>query len=463
MHTLKKLLISSIVIGFAAVAISRGQQPAAAPSPKTPASTVDAAEFLRTVDEVMGDMSKLLGLPQTEPLKKTLRSREEIRAYVLRQMSEDKDAAKRATDEKILKRLGLIPRDFSLDSYMVDLLSEQIAGLYDPKSKEFYIADWIPAADQREVMAHELTHALQDQHFHIETWRDAAKPNDDAEAARDAVLEGAAFVAMMEYCLKKQVCAGNDSQGPEQFPVLEKAPPFLKDDLLFPYIDGGNFAQQILLARGGWAGFHTVFENPPVSTQQIMHPELYLRGVVPQEVKLPDLLHDLPKQWKQLDSNIVGEFGLQEVLKQYLGENRADDLSRVWAGDRYAFYEKQETKESILFIRIRTSSETDASRLFGGLSEAWEKKYSKRENLLRRPNFFSFDSELGGVFLRCAGADCVSLEGGDRKLFDAIVRAIGWSANPGSPESGEHSGAAVTPLPAPFVPPTAASSPALHR
>jgi hypothetical protein len=462
MRTLKKLFISSLVIGFAAVAISRGQQPAAVPPSKSPASAADAAEFLRTTDEVLADMSKLLGLPQIEPLKKTLRSREQIRAYILRQMSEDKDAAKRATDEKILKRLGLIPRDFPLDSYMVDLLSEQIAGLYDPKSKEFYIADWIPAADQREVMAHELTHALQDQHFHIDPWRDAAKPNDDGEAARDAVLEGAAFVAMMEYCLKKQVCAANDSQGPENFPVLEKAPAFLKDDLLFPYIDGGNFAQQILLTRGGWTGFHTVFENPPVSTQQIMHPELYLRGVVPQEVKLPDLSHDLPKEWKQLDSNLLGEFGLQEVLKQSLGEKRADDLSPVWAGDRYAFYEKQATKESILLIRIHTSSESDASLLFSGLSEVWEKKYARRENLLRIPNFFSFNSELGGVFLRCAGADCVSLEGGDWKLFDTIVRAIGWSANPGSPESGEHSGAAVMPPPAPFAPATAASSPALH-
>jgi len=433
----------AILVALVAVAISRGQQPAAVISPKASTSRVDAAEFLRTVDEVLADMSNLLGLPQTEPLKKTLRSRDEIRAYILRQMDEDKDAPRRATDEKVLKRLGLIPKDFPLDSYMVDLLSEQIAGLYDPKEKEFYIADWIPAADQREVMAHELTHALQDQHFHIDPWRDAAKPNDDAEAAREAVLEGAAFVAMMEYCLKKNVCGGKDSQGSGDSPVLAKAPPFLKDDLLFPYIDGGNFAQQVLLARGGWAGFHTVFENPPVSTQQILHPDLYLHGVVPQQVKLPDISHDLPNGWKQLDSNLLGEFGLQEVLKQFLGEGRANDLSPIWAGDRYAFYERQETMESILLIRIHASNDTNASRLFGGLSEAWEKKYSKRENLQRRPNYFSFDSEQGGVFLRCAGTDCVSLEGGDRKLFDAVVRAMGWTANPSLLSDGERSGLTV--------------------
>src|SRR5580658_6322162 len=176
MQTLKRALTFAIPTVLAVAGVCRAQQPATIAPPKAPATAANAAEFLLTVDEVLADMSNLLGLPQTEPLKRTLRSREEIRAYILREMDEDKDAAKRATDEKILKRLGLIPRDFPLDSYMVDLLSEQIAGLYDPKGKEFYIADWIPAADQREVMAHELTHALQDQHFHIDPWRDAAKP-----------------------------------------------------------------------------------------------------------------------------------------------------------------------------------------------------------------------------------------------------------------------------------------------
>ncbi len=461
MQTLKKSIFSAILIAFSAVGISRAQQPAAAAPPKGATSKTDPAEFLRTVDEVLSDMSNLLGLPQTEPLKKTLRSREEIRAYILRQMDEDKDADKRAIDEKILKKLGLIPKDFPLDSYMVDLLSEQIAGLYDPKGKEFYIADWIPAADQREVMAHELTHALQDQHYQIDPWRDAAKPNDDAETARDAVLEGAAFVAQLDYCMKKQACGGKGSQSAEDFPVLQKAPPFLKDDLLFPYIDGANFAQRILLTRGGWAGFHIVFENPPVSTQQILHPDLYLRGVVPQDVKLPDLSLDLPKEWKNLDSNILGEFGLQEFLKQFLGEERANDLSPVWAGDRYAFYENQKTKESILLLRFHTAGEPDATRLLGGLSEAFEKKYTKRDNLTRRPNFFSFDSDRGGVFLRCSGTDCVSLEGGDRKLFDALIRALGWTANPSSPGSNDRSGVARNQFGIPVVPAIEAQ-PELH-
>jgi hypothetical protein len=204
-----------------------------------------------------------------------------------------------------------------------------------------------------------------------------------------------------------------------------------------------------------------VFENPPVSTQQILHPDLYLRGVVPLEVKLPDLSRDLPKEWKNLETNVLGEYGLQELLKQFLGEARADELSPVWAGDRYAFYEKQDTKESILLLRIRTGSEEGAARLFGGLSEALEKKYTKRENLMRRPNFFSFSSDQGGVFLRCSGADCVSLEGGDRKLFDAVVRALGWTANPPLSGNTERQGVATTHSKIP-IPPSLAATPELH-
>ena len=87
---------------------------------------------------------------------------------------------------------------------MLDVLTDQVAGLYDPKAKEFYIADWIPADEQRAVMSHELTHALEDQSFHIDPWIKAARPNDDAELAREAVSEGSALAAMVDYTLRDQ-------------------------------------------------------------------------------------------------------------------------------------------------------------------------------------------------------------------------------------------------------------------
>ena len=131
-------LFSLLAIGTATPA---QQAPAASATPP-PTSTAD---FTAAADEVLQNMSEITGLTLKTPLKKTLRSRDEIRAYVIRQMDEDKNVAQRYADAKSAEAFGLLPKNFDLDSFMVELLTEQIAGLYDPKAHEFYIADWIPS------------------------------------------------------------------------------------------------------------------------------------------------------------------------------------------------------------------------------------------------------------------------------------------------------------------------------
>src|SRR5277367_1036876 len=173
-----------------------------APSADAQAAAAQNPEFLKAADEVLQQMSVILHLPIRQPLKKSLRSKQEIRAYLIQADKDDKDDAQRYADAKSLEAFGLIPRNFPLDSFMLDVLTEQVAGLYDPKSKEFYIADWIPADQQRDVMSHELTHALEDQSFDVDPWINAARPNDDAELARDSVSEGTALAAMVDYTLR---------------------------------------------------------------------------------------------------------------------------------------------------------------------------------------------------------------------------------------------------------------------
>ena len=137
---------------------SANAQPAAM-APADASKANNAAEFAATADEVLHDMSEITGWKLKTPLKKTIRSREEIRAYVIQQMDDDKDARERYASARTAEAFGLVPKGFDFDAFLVDLLTEQIAGLYDPKLHEFYIADWISPADQRMVMSHELTHA----------------------------------------------------------------------------------------------------------------------------------------------------------------------------------------------------------------------------------------------------------------------------------------------------------------
>jgi hypothetical protein len=353
-------------------------------------------------------------------------------------MKEDKDADKRYADQKTMEKFGLLPKDYPLDQVLVKVLTEQIAGLYDPDSQEFFIADWTSPADQRSVMSHELTHALQDQHFHIDKWTDAAKPNDDGELARDAVLEGSAMAAMLDYELRgKGSIRDLDAFDPAMFmgdvdssPELSKAPKVLQDELLFPYLAGITFTQHILKAGNGWPDFYKVFSKPPASTQQIMHPDLYLQGVMPAKVELPEAKGLISADWKKLDENDMGEFGVQEILKQYLPKERSVSIAASWGGDRYAIFENQKDKRTMLEFRVHLSNAADAARFFGAYSEVLDAKYLQRTNLMRRPNFFSFDTPEDGVYLRCMNSDCFVLEGGTRAMFDHMTMEMGWPAGP---------------------------------
>jgi hypothetical protein len=433
------LVLAAACIGGADVTCA--QQAVTAPPPAGSGERSNA-EFAAAADEVLEQMSEITGLKPRTPLKKTLRSREEIRAYVIRQMDEDKNPAERYAGQRSAEAFGLIPKGFDLDTFMVDLLTEQIAGLYDPKAHEFYIADWIPLADQRMVMAHELTHALEDQYFQIEDWVKAARPNDDAELAREAVLEGSAMAAMVDFLLQG---TGSSLRELPDFdpsmlvgdladsPTLQKAPRFIKDTLIFPYFAGLNFSAAIL-KPSGWNGLPAVFTKPPVSTQQILHPVLYRSGRVPVPVTLPSIEKMLGADWSKLEENTLGEFGWVEVLKQFLGDERAKPLSEAWDGDRYAVYEQKQTKRVLLVTRLRLTSEQMAIRFFGQYSETLEKKHDGRTNLFRRPNFFSFDAPDGGVFLKCMGAECITLEGGDRGLFLKLNKELEWGLVPEQPK-----------------------------
>jgi hypothetical protein len=414
---------------------SLAQETAAAANQST---AKNRADFLAATDEVLKDMSEITGYKLKTPFKKTLRSREEIHAYVVRQMDDQKDAKERYASARTAEAFGLIPKGFKLDAFLIDLLTEQIAGLYDPKTHEFYIADWIPVEDQRMVMAHELTHALQDQYFQIETWEHAARPNDDAELARESVLEGSAMAAMLEYILRDKGLKLRDlpEVDPSAFvgdigdsPMLKKAPPFIKDTLMFPYFAGLSFSMNILKTEN-WGGFASVFARPPANTQQIMHPEIYRAGKTPAPLAL-DFPENIPgPAYTKLESNSMGEFGWKEILKQFMDEPRAKTLSAAWDGDIYATYEQKDSKQTLLINRIRFSSVTSANHFFGQYSEALEKKYPARSHLSRRSDFFSFDTPESSVFLRCVGKECVSLEGGNSAMFRRWMENLGWPVVP---------------------------------
>jgi hypothetical protein len=436
--TCSLLVAALLMFSMVSISVLEAQQVAA---PSQPGSSTAAAnaDFAAAADEVLQQMSEITGLTLRAPLKKSLRSREQIRAYVIEEMNDDKNPAERYAGQRSAEAFGLLPKGFNLDSFMVDLLTEQIAGLYDPKAHEFYVADWIPAPDQKMVMAHELTHALQDQHFQIEDWVKAARPNDDAELARESVLEGSAMAAMVDYLLQGTGRSLQDLPDiepsmligdMESTPMLKKAPPFLKDALIFPYLDGLNFSAAVL-RPDGWSALSGIFAKPPVSTQQILHPALYKAGKIPPKVMVPSMDKEVGADWTKLEDNIMGEFGWKEVLKQFLGEDKATPVSSSWNGDRYVVYEQKKTKRLLLITRLDLATEADATHFFAAYSEALGKKYERRTGEIRHRESLSFDTTDGSVFFRCVQTECATLEGGERSLFEKLSKELRWEAPPG--------------------------------
>jgi hypothetical protein len=175
-----------------------------------------------------------------------------------------------------------------------------------------------------------------------------------------------------------------------------------------------------------------------------MHPELYktrktpasiIIGNAPDSLTMPPLEKQLGAGWAKLDENVMGEFGWEEILKQFLSDAKAKPIAAFWDGDRYETYEQKDKKKLVLLARLRLDSDAHAAQFFAAYADALLKKYGERSSPPRSSEFFTFDSPDGGVFLRCVGVDCVTLQGTSRAIFDSISEQLGWAAAPAIPQA----------------------------
>jgi hypothetical protein len=323
-------------------------------------SPKEAEELFHDVDRILEFASKDSGLPIKQEVKRRLTSRDEVVTYLEKTMAEDKDAQRLRRSELVLKKFGLLPRDFDLQTFLVALLREQVAGYYDPKTATVNLLDWIDIEQQRPVLAHELTHALQDQSFGLEKWLKAGSTdleekkqptaadieNDEISEARQAVVEGQAMVVLVDYMLAP---TGQSLLGSPQIAEALKqgmlvgtadsiefknAPIFLKEELTFPYRYGLDFETELLRARGKDRAFAETLSNPPRTTRQIMEPKTYLSGETLEPMHLPDLQRDF-KNYERFDVGAIGEFDVAILVDQYAGTEAARQIYPQWRGGYY--------------------------------------------------------------------------------------------------------------------------------
>src|SRR5256714_9445499 len=281
------LFVMALALAPSQLAVSRiGQQTAA-----TNAAARNAA-LIAATQEVLKETSDLRQLSILRPVQSSTQSRTEIERAVVKNLDEDITPADMHAAEVTLKKLGLVPQDFQYRALMTRLLTEQVAGYYEPKTRQFHLADWIDIDGQKPIMAHELTHALQDQHFDLRRFEHWPKGDSDAELAAHALIEGDATLAMVMYISSNPMRALTFIKSATAMGVntkeLDQAPPAIRESLLFPYREGLNWTRAVY-KEGGWSGISQAFTTLPQSTEQIMHPEKYLAHEAPVKVTLPDI------------------------------------------------------------------------------------------------------------------------------------------------------------------------------
>lgn len=244
-----------------------------------------------------------------------------------------------------LAALGVLPANIDLKKTYLALLGEQIGAFYDQHEKQLFTFSGQPlsAPQNRVIMAHELTHALEDQHFDLSRLPIEAKGNDDRVLAATALVEGDATLLMNRYMVGdlsaasiRDALASTLTTDVRQ---LASAPRYLRETLLFPYLRGQEFCDA-LYARGGWDALAEAFKHPPASSSQILHPELYFSDPreEPIEIKFPDL--EIAGQ-KPVEDNVLGEFGARQLFLAWLhDEPRSSDAAAGWRGDRYVVYQQ---------------------------------------------------------------------------------------------------------------------------
>jgi hypothetical protein len=414
-------------------------------------------------------VSALRGLPFKHPVRSGTQTREQFRAYVRGEMEREMPAPRRAALGRAYAQMGVLPPRQSLDQVMEEALTTQVAAYYDPRTQRFHrIAR--PGAGPRKaeqelsIIAHELTHALQDQHFDLLAFDGSAAGastlDDDARNARRFVTEGEATFVMMAW----QISGGSGAErrlGPlmvaglrmgiamlaaadqaelvsalrqgghlrdldaadrRDMESLVNLPPAVMVPLVEPYLKGAQLVSEVW-GRGGWAAVDDLFKRPPESTEQALHPveKLLARRDPPVRLRLAA---DPPAPLAgaaRLSSDVIGELGWRAYFKTW--RHPAPEAAAAgWGGDRYWAW--TQSGRPVVLTGTRWDSEPDARRFFAAYVATLARRFPAPDRTqrgssvrLRRP-----DGGLLAVVLR--GRDVDIADGARPADLEALLAAL---------------------------------------
>ncbi|KXA90026.1 hypothetical protein AKJ57_04585, partial [candidate division MSBL1 archaeon SCGC-AAA259A05] len=332
---------------------------------------------------------------------------------------------------KTLRAFGLLEKDVSVVDVRENWI-QGVLGIYYFGTNQIYLVEGTEAENR--VIVHELTHALQDQHFGLSSlgrFKRKNENNDDLPLAVDALLEGGARYIEYRYM------AGENGFGAlyDTSSLRREMNPqggnfsFLMKCYDFPYTGG-----LIFVAEGraeNWKNINEAYGDPPASTEQILHPSRYFENRdSPTILNLPNISSALGSNWKLLDNNKFGEYATGLLFLKHLpGPKEWENNIRArsgWDGDSYLSYSPAEGKNNTVALTWLTTWDTEenAAQFQGRYRKVLDKKYPEAEKIVENENLFVLGVGTNRALLEMKGRDVLVLEGIPAEKLEYIVREI---------------------------------------
>ncbi len=362
----------------------------------------------RLTRELEPKVAQLRGLPFQEEIEKIFQTPGELGAVLDREFARAYPGDTLHYLEQRLLKFGFVVSPIDLRKTYAQLLTQQVAGYYDPITKKLalitgsgqaampiqllsnMLVQQLGLTMEQILLSHELTHALQDQHFRLMSLPLEDLQQEDASSAAKALIEGDAMLVMIDYMLDHQqpgidatqvagvsenMRAWSNHPLMRAMMMMQTVPRYLSDNLIFSYIDGFDFVLA-LKQRGGWEAVNKAYADPPRSTEQILHPEKYVNErELPIHIEIPDC-SELLRDWQKIEENTLGEFNIRLLLDGYLAKQDAIRASAGWGGDRFALYQHEKSGQLLLVWQTVWDSKRDSAEFFRIYRQMLEKRYA---------------------------------------------------------------------------------------
>ena len=372
----------------------------------------EGKELFRSVDKVFNFASDDTGFPRRAPIKKAVVGQADIEKFTKERLGREDYAQRFGRSELTMKKFGLLPRDFDLREFLVKANGQSVAGLYDEETKTIWLLNTVAFDRQGPILAHELTHALQDQNYDLKHWANRGDKsskmkgaedesgNDETSTARHAIVEGQAMVVYIDFLLAPWgrnlkdtpgvVASMQDSavSATIDTELMHRAPMLLREAGSFPYRDGLFFEADVLAKRGKEAAFQGVFAHPPRNTHEVFDSNAYLEHAKLPPMQIPDV-RPLLSDYEVFDAGSFGELDVRALLKQFGDKHGATDFAPAWQGGSYVAFKRTQTGSqpttadvALLYVsHWRTTQAAEHFARFYATTVAWRYKNAKVQDV----------------------------------------------------------------------------------